>query len=228
LPLRGAVAAARRCNPVEARAVMDGSSHVLLVGEGADEFAAHCALPLADPEWFITHARREQWERIKKAEARELEGRTHWEVERLTDPVGTVGAVALDRFGNLAAATSTGGIANKRYGRVGDSPIIGSGTYADNATCAVSCQRGGFLAVAPRGLGAMGYRGMSLNDATPSSARPLPALAAGELVAVAGWGTGALEHAGHDRGCVRAARFHSIFEIQVPRTETVPRTGTGE
>jgi isoaspartyl peptidase/L-asparaginase-like protein (Ntn-hydrolase superfamily) len=118
----GAVAAVSRIrNPVlAARAVMEKSPHVLLVGKGAEQFARQHELPLVRDTYFNTHERREAFRKGLK--------RHH----------GTVGAVALDRRGDLAAATSTGGYTGKLPGRVGDSPLIGAGTYADNSTCAVS------------------------------------------------------------------------------------------
>ena len=118
----GAVAAASRIrNPVlAARAVMEKSPHVLLVGKGADQFARQHGLPLVRNTYFDTRERREALRKGLK--------RHH----------GTVGAVALDRRGDLAAATSTGGYTGKLPGRVGDSPLIGAGTYADNSSCAVS------------------------------------------------------------------------------------------
>ena len=140
----GAVAGLTRIkNPISAaRAVMEHSPHVLLIGDGADRFAISQKLEEVNPVYFWTP---ERWKALQ--EALEREGR---EARQRTSsaspaggaapdrPFGTVGAVALDRHGNLAAGTSTGGMTNKRHGRVGDSPIIGAGTYADNATCAVS------------------------------------------------------------------------------------------
>jgi len=117
-------------NPIAlARLVMDRSPHVMLVGEGAEEFARHEGVELVSNEYFRTAVRQQQLHRL-------LEG----VAERENDLVafGTVGAVALDPGGNVAAATSTGGMTGKRWGRVGDSPIIGAGTYANNASCAVS------------------------------------------------------------------------------------------
>jgi isoaspartyl peptidase/L-asparaginase-like protein (Ntn-hydrolase superfamily) len=118
----GAVAAVRRIrNPVlAARAVMERSGHVLLAGAGAEAFAREAGLRFEPPRYFITAKRRAALER------------------NLVRHHGTVGAVALDADGNLAAATSTGGYTGKLAGRIGDSPIVGAGTYADNATCAVS------------------------------------------------------------------------------------------
>lgn len=114
-------------SPVEAaRRVMDSSAHVMLAGRGAEEFARVQGLEIVDPAYFYTE---ESWQEYLKVKARiETEGRK-----------GTVGAVALDMNGNLAAATSTGGMVYKKYGRIGDSPIIGAGTYANNESCAVSC-----------------------------------------------------------------------------------------
>ncbi len=128
----GAVAAVRTIrNPVSAaRAVMEQSAHVMLIGQGAEDFAASVGLKLVDPEYFVTPRQRKQFEKALETERR---GQI---VPR--GKLGTVGAVALDDQGNLAAATSTGGMFNKRWGRVGDSPVIGAGTYADNETCAVS------------------------------------------------------------------------------------------
>ncbi|WNJ18577.1 isoaspartyl peptidase/L-asparaginase [Pontibacter sp. G13] len=122
-----------------ARKVMEESVHVMLTGTGAEAFAQVQGLEMVENSYFYTERREKQLDRIlaREAEAHETE------LDDPNEPVrkkhGTVGAVALDKYGNLAAGTSTGGMTNKRYGRVGDSPIIGAGTYADNATCAVSC-----------------------------------------------------------------------------------------
>jgi len=117
-------------NPIElARLVMEHSPHVMLVGAGAEEFAKTQGVDLVPNEYFRTPARQRQLERsLRGALARENE----------LEAFGTVGAVALDLHGDLAAATSTGGMTGKRWGRIGDSPIIGAGTYANNASCAVS------------------------------------------------------------------------------------------
>lgn len=134
----GAVAGATRArNPIRlARAVMTRSEHVLLIGGGADAFAAECGLELVDPSWFIRDERRVQLENARAEGRITLDHDERYEaVERVS---GTVGAVALDRDGHLAAATSTGGMTNKRPGRVGDAPLIGCGTFADDASCAVS------------------------------------------------------------------------------------------
>lgn len=129
-------------NPITtARAVMEKSSHVMLTGTGAEQFAREKGLELVDPFYFRTEERWQQLQRIREQEKQELDhnGGKGSLSDSLSDKkFGTVGAVALDQFGNLAAATSTGGMTNKRYGRVGDAPLIGAGTYADNQTCAVS------------------------------------------------------------------------------------------
>ena len=118
-------------HPIEAaRRVMTESPHVMLVGSGADDFAQAQGLEFKDPDWFITDFRLEQ--------LRALQARQDSALQLSEDWFSTVGAVALDANGNVAAATSTGGMTNKRWGRVGDSPIIGAGTYADNRSCAVS------------------------------------------------------------------------------------------
>jgi len=118
-------------NPISAaRKVMENSPHVLLVKEGAEEFAKGQGLEIVDPSYFFTQ---ERWDALQKAKQRELEQKPDE-----TKKGGTVGAVALDKSGNLTAGTSTGGMTNKKYGRVGDSPIIGAGTYANNGTCGIS------------------------------------------------------------------------------------------
>ncbi len=122
-------------NPIlAARAVMEKSDHVMLSGPGAEEFAKLQGLELVDNSYFHTDRR---WESLQKAKAAENKQTGH--LNRFPDhKFGTVGCAALDKEGNLAAGTSTGGMTNKRWGRIGDSPIIAAGTYADNATCAVS------------------------------------------------------------------------------------------
>ena len=132
----GAVAAVGNiANPIQlARLVMDGSEHVLLIGDGALRFAQHCGIALTPDHYFFTPDRIKQLEQARLHRRIMLDHDEDGEEQKY----GTIGAVARDRDGNLAAATSTGGIVNKRSGRVGDSPIIGAGVYADNATCAVS------------------------------------------------------------------------------------------
>ena len=159
----GAVASVRHVrNPVElARRVMEKSRHVLLVGAGAEEFALEEGFTLVPNHYFRTTERLEQLEAEQRG-------------KRVSDlvppaPQGTVGAVARDAAGNLAAATSTGGLTNKRPGRVGDSPIIGAGTYAKNGVCAVSATGHGesfIRAVAAHHVcAALEYRGLTLEQA---------------------------------------------------------------
>ena len=123
-----------------ARAVMEKSEHVLLAGKGAEAFAELQGLETVDPDYFRTEFR---WNSLQKALEGERVDQEKLEGNRIITDIdrkyGTVGCVALDKQGNLAAGTSTGGMTNKRYNRLGDSPIIGAGTYADNATCGVSC-----------------------------------------------------------------------------------------
>ncbi len=123
-------------NPIlAARAVMEKSEHVLLTGVGAEQFAKEQGLEIVDPEYFFTQRR---WDSLQKAKAKE-NATTGMNLEYNDYKFGTVGCVALDKSGNITAGTSTGGMTNKRYNRIGDSPIIGAGTYANNATCGVSC-----------------------------------------------------------------------------------------
>jgi beta-aspartyl-peptidase (threonine type) len=132
----GAVAGVKTIrHPVSlARRVMERSAFVFLAGDGAEAFAADQGVERVDPGWFRTP------ERVRQLEEARADGRTVMDHDNGADrKFGTIGAVALDAHGDLAAATSTGGLTNKRYGRVGDSPVIGAGTYAENATCAVSC-----------------------------------------------------------------------------------------
>jgi beta-aspartyl-peptidase (threonine type) len=158
----GAVAAVRHVrNPIElARRVMEKSRHVLLVGSGAEEFALEEGLALVPNAYFRTDERRAQLESERSGRAVS---------DLVPSSQGTVGAVALDAAGDLAAATSTGGMTNKRQGRVGDSPIIGAGTYARNGVCAVSATGHGeyfIRAVAAHHIcAAVEYRGLPLREA---------------------------------------------------------------
>lgn len=128
-------------NPIDAaKAVMEKSEHVLLAGKGAEIFAQQCGLAIVDPSYFFTHDRWDGLQKALKADSvkNSLPHTTTISPSYPDSKFGTVGAVALDMQGNLAAGTSTGGMTNKRFGRVGDSPIIGAGTYANNKTVAVS------------------------------------------------------------------------------------------
>ena len=158
----GAVASVHHVrNPIDlARRVMEKSRHVLLVGAGAEEFALEEGIALVPNEYFRTEERRRQLESARHGQQTS---------ELVGSPQGTVGAVAADKEGNLAAATSTGGMTNKRQGRVGDSPIIGAGTYAKNGVCAVSATGQGeyfIRAVAAYHIcSAVEYRGLTLGQA---------------------------------------------------------------
>lgn len=126
-------------NPVSlARDIMEKSEHVFMAGQGAMEFAKAHQHELADPDYFYDEFRHRQWVEIRDTESFQLD-----HAKKKEGKFGTVGAVACDEFGNIAAATSTGGMTNKKFGRVGDSPMIGAGTYANNETCAISCTGSG-------------------------------------------------------------------------------------
>lgn len=149
-------------NPITAaRLVMEQSPHVMLIAKGAEEFAAMHGMEIVDPSYFYTTSRWESLQRIKKRE------------EEANRKLGTVGAVALDKAGNLAAGTSTGGMTNKMHGRVGDSPIIGAGTFADNHNCAVSATGHGeyFIrnVIAYDIAAMMTYAGLDLKEAADSA-----------------------------------------------------------
>ena len=143
----GAVAFVKNIkNPVKlARAVMENSPHILLAGSGAEEFARESKIEFAPDEYFFTEHRFEQLKIAREENTIELDHSIETNDQNQKSKIknqkslGTVGAVACDANGNLAAATSTGGMTNKKFGRVGDSPLIGAGTYAENSTCAVSC-----------------------------------------------------------------------------------------
>ncbi|TXE08668.1 isoaspartyl peptidase/L-asparaginase [Gelidibacter salicanalis] len=152
-------------NPVAlARDIMDHSYHVFLAGEGAMTFAKSRGHEVLEPTYFYDEVRYQQWQGIKDSDQFQLDHSV-----KKDGKFGTVGAVACDQHGNTAAATSTGGMTNKKWGRVGDSPMIGAGTYANNATCAVSCTGSGEFFI--RGVVAydvsclMEYKGLSLQEA---------------------------------------------------------------
>lgn len=186
----GAVAGLRRVkNPITlARAVMEKSPHVMMIGDGAEKFAAEQKIELVDPEYFRTQPRWDALQKILKEEKEKVEkekeksknvkpseaGKSSIRnlrpaVEEPYNKFGTVGAVALDKNGDLAAGTSTGGMTNKKYGRVGDAPIIGAGTYANNESCAVSATGWGEyfirLSVARDICSMMEYRALPIQNA---------------------------------------------------------------
>jgi len=153
-------------NPVSlAKDVMEKSEHVFLAGDGAMQFAKQLDYTVEDASYFYDEFRHNQWLEIKDTDSFQLDHAT-----KKDSKFGTVGAVACDKDGNIAAATSTGGMTNKKWGRVGDSPMIGSGNYANNKTCAVSCTGSGEFFI--RGVVAydvsclMEYKGLSLEEAS--------------------------------------------------------------
>jgi L-asparaginase / beta-aspartyl-peptidase len=188
----GAVAAVRSVrNPVQlARRVLEDSAHVFLVGDGAERFAREVGMRAVANEYFITPYRQEQLAALRSQLAQAGSQPRQLAAALDEPPFGTVGAVARDCAGRLAAATSTGGMAGKRPGRVGDSPVIGAGTYADNHSCAVSTTGHGewFLRTVQAYdiLARMRYGGASLAEAVSASIdQRLPRLgAAGGLIAV--------------------------------------------
>jgi len=163
----GAVAAVKRIrNPISlARLVMEKSPHVMLEGNGAEAFARELGIRFVDQKYFYTD---ERWRELEKEKAKHSPA-----PKSKRDGHGTVGAVALDLAGNLAAGTSTGGTTNKLYGRIGDSPIIGAGTYANNQTCGVSCTGDGeyfIRAVVAHDVSVMmEYKGMTVQQAAQAA-----------------------------------------------------------
>jgi len=168
----GAVTGVRNIrNPIElANEVMNNSNHVFLSGKGAIDFAIKQGIKLEPDDYFFSRFRFEQWKQIRESDEYSLD-HTHQDLTELmrVKKFGTVGAVACDNSGNIAAATSTGGMTNKKFGRIGDTPIIGSGTYANNQTCAISCTGHGepfIRAVAAHDVSCiMEYKGLSLQEA---------------------------------------------------------------
>ena len=200
----GAVAGVQTVkNPISlARMVMEESRHVMFAAGGAERFADEMNVERVDNSYFATELRREQWQRAQQA----------------ADSYSTVGAVALDREGNLAAGTSTGGMTNKMPGRVGDSPIIAAGTYADNTTCAVSATGHGELfmrnAVAYQIAAAMEYGGLDLQEAARRVIHEKLSEGDGGIIAVDRHGNIVMEFStpGMFRG---AAAAHGRFEVAI-------------
>jgi beta-aspartyl-peptidase (threonine type) len=209
----GAIGGAKQPkNPISvARAVMDKTEHVLLVGDGADAFAREIGARLEAPEYFATERRREQWQKLQPgviSRSEDDEG----------EAKGTVGAVALDSHGNMAAATSTGGLTNKRAGRVGDTGVIGAGTYACNRTCAVSTTGHGEQFM--RHLSAyavharMDLKGEVLEQAANAVIHDVMQKGDGGLIAVDGAGRISMPYS--SEGMYRAAADHTgHFEVHI-------------
>ena len=188
-------------NPINlARAVMEHSPHVMLAREGAETFAQEQGLKIVDPSYFHTEKSLKALERVKASENTKVA--SFFDADIQNSKFGTVGCAALDKHGNLAAGTSTGGMTNKRWGRIGDSPIIGAGTYANNNTCAVSSTGWGEYFI--RGMVAydisalMEYKGLSLKEASKEVIQnKLPAIGNGKgnggIIAIDSDGTIAME-----------------------------------
>jgi len=199
-------------NPISAaRSVMNKSKHVFLSGKGASEFARQQNLEIVENKYFYTESRYQSLKRLQKKERKRTSN----------DNTGTVGCVVLDKYGNLCAGTSTGGMTNKKFGRIGDSPIIGAGTYADNNTCAVSCTGHGEyfirLGFAKDVSALMDYKNLSVENACKEEIRKLTELGGtGGVIAVDAKGNVALEFntAGMYRGFVNSngERKVSIFK----------------
>ncbi len=203
----GAVAGLQHVrNPISlARLVMEKSPHVMLDGEGAEAFAKKMGIPFVDQKYFYTEDR---WQELQKKKS---------SPGALSDKHGTVGAVALDQAGNLAAGTSTGGMTNKEFGRIGDSPIIGAGTYASNRTCAVSCTGDGefFIreVVAYDVSALMDYKGVPVQEAAQTVIDKVGKLGGtGGLIAIDKQGNFAMpfNSSGMYRGTIDAAGKISV------------------
>ncbi|MCX7546827.1 isoaspartyl peptidase/L-asparaginase [Xanthomarina sp. F1114] len=203
-------------NPVSlAKDIMEKSEHVFLAGDGAMEFAKEMNYKLEDPEYFYDEFRHKQWLEIKDTDSFQLD---HSKTK--DSKFGTVGAVACDKDGNIAAATSTGGMTNKKWGRVGDSPMIGAGNYANNKTCAISCTGSGEFFI--RGVVAydvaclMEHKNMSLKDAATEviNKRILELGGDGGLVAVDAKGNMAMPF--NTEGMYRASKSsNGIEEVSI-------------
>ncbi len=199
-------------NPINAaREVMYNSEHVLLSGSGASEFAKKQGLEIVPNDYFFTESRYESLQRLLKKERERTK----------KDNMGTVGCAVLDTYGNISAGTSTGGMTNKRYGRIGDAPIIGAGTYANNKTCAVSCTGHGEyyirLGFARDVSALMEYKNLSVTDACKEEIRKLSELeGTGGVIALDAHGNIAMEFntSGMFRGFIKSTgeREVAIFK----------------
>ena len=200
-------------NPIKlSRVVMEHSDHVFLAGEGAMNFAKSQGFKILNKDYFYDEFRYKQWQEIKDTDAFQLDHSV-----KKDSKFGTVGAVACDQEGRLAAATSTGGMTNKKWGRVGDSPMVGSGNYANNKTCAVSCTGSGEFFI--RGVVAydvsclMEFKGMSLEEAATEviQKRILAIGGDGGLIAVDAKGNIAMPF--NTEGMYRASKSSSGKEL---------------
>lgn len=206
-------------NPIVlARLVMTETEHVLLSGLGAEEFAKQESVEWVEPGYFDTQDGRAAWEKFKQRQSSKKTGANTGKDDQRESTIGTVGCVALDQDGNLAAGTSTGGMTNKRFGRIGDSPIVGAGTYADNQTCAVSGTGFGEQyirnAIAYDVSAQMKYKGVSLEAAVRDNLENRLNKGDGGLIAVdkdgniyMGFNTGGMSRAAADS----SGRFEVIW-----------------
>lgn len=207
-------------NPINlAVEVMDNSDHVMLAGAGAEEFAVSRGIELVDPSYFYTERRFNSLQKVKQRNANKITNALHDPFIK-NSKFGTVGCAALDKNGNLAAGTSTGGMTNKRWNRIGDAPIIGAGTYANNATCAVSSTGWGeyfIRAMVAHDISAlMEYKGLTLQEAARKVIQEkVPALGGdGGIVAIDKDGNVAMEF--NTAGMYRAtmnAKGETIIKI---------------
>ena len=202
----GAVAGVKHVkNPITlARAVMEKSPHVFFIGEGAEKFAKQMNIELVDEKYFFDQKRYDQWQKMKQNAEKNKKG--------------TVGCVCLDKHGNIAAGTSTGGMTNKLPGRVGDSPIIGAGNYANNKTCGVSATGAGELfirnTVAFNISAMMEYKNMSLKDAVYEMIHNRLKPGDGGVIAVDHQGNYIMDY--NSEGMFRGvANSDGIFEIKI-------------
>ena len=216
----GAVAGVRNVrNPVElATAVMLKSDHVFLSGDGANDFAIKQGIKIEPDEYFFSQFRYDQWKAIRDSDNYALDHSNDEKESLMKDKkFGTVGAVACDIHGNVAAATSTGGMTNKKYGRIGDTPIIGSGTYANNNTCAVSCTGHGELfirAVAGYDVSClMEYKNLSLHDAMHIVVHEKLVRIGGEGGIIGTDAKGNVAMLFNSAGMYRAAKSNNGFEV---------------
>ena len=199
-------------NPITAaRTVMDKSKHVMLIGHGAEVFATKQNLDIVDPSYFWTEHQwkkiQEIWKREKEMKAAGIDFDSEMEKNGVNKKFGTVGAVAIDAQGNLAAGTSTGGMTNKMHGRLGDTPIIGAGTYADNETAAISCTGHGefFIryAVSHEIVSQIRYKKVSIHDAVEDVINRQLKDAGGEGAAIVLDKSGSFTTGRNTEGCYR-------------------------
>ncbi|NOR44996.1 MAG: beta-aspartyl-peptidase [Candidatus Delongbacteria bacterium] len=212
----GAVTGIKRIQyPISlAKDVMTTSKYVFLNGKGAEEFAKELGYKFKNQKYFFTEKRYEQWKRVQGSDSTSLDHNA----EFAAAPKGTVGAVALDIHGDLAAATSTGGMTNKKWDRIGDSPIIGAGTFADNSTCAVSSTGEGeeFIknVVAFEVHALLKYKNVSLKEATDEVIFKILKKGIGGLIAVDKIGNFALPY--NTLGMYRGvATSKGVFEVKI-------------